>query len=110
MSNKKSIRQGDLLFVPRDPDYCYNNIVAKPQENGIIQRGEATGHHHKLADPDTAKVYRPDWGMPYVIVGPSSATVIHQEHGAVILEPDTTYGVHIAREYDITQGERQVVD
>jgi len=104
-------RQGDLLFIPRDT----NEDVTSWQrgylkKNGVIREGEATGHHHKLAEPCMGEVFRPDFGQPIVVTGTQGATVVHNEHGPITLEPNTTYDVHVAREWDITSGTRYVAD
>lgn len=36
----------------------------------------------------------------YVQVGPNGVSILHEEHKPVTLEPNTTYKVHRAREYD----------
>lgn len=115
---KQCIRQGDLLFVPvkeKDKYMLQANVIRK---DGIIQEGEATGHHHRLEDPMSADVFRPSFGMPFVIVKDKPARVIHDGsprvdsnfHGVVELKPNTTYDVHIAREDDGTGTARQVMD
>ena len=46
-----------------------------------------------------------------VKVGPNGVTVVHEEHGAVMLSPNTTYEVHQAREYDyLAEATRFVAD
>lgn len=108
---KDLCRQGDLLFVPRDKDSTVSSWQKeKKNKNGVIREGEATGHHHMLADPLMGEVFRPDWGQPIVIVGGRCATVVHEEHGPVTLMADTEYDVHVAREWDITSGARYVAD
>jgi hypothetical protein len=106
----KTIRQGDVLFIPVDAKAC-NTLPDSKREDGIIQEGEATGHHHKLADLEAAEVFRPSWGSASVRVGPLGVSIVHEEHAPVILAPDTTYTVHIAREYDyLREMMRQVRD
>jgi hypothetical protein len=102
-------RQGDLLFIPREREVS-SWEKSKLQKNGVIREGEATGHHHKLADPCMGQVYRPDFGLPIVVTGEKCATVVHNEHGPVTLEANTAYDVHVAREWDITSGARYVAD
>jgi hypothetical protein len=101
------IRQGDLLFVP----------VGKMPENatrietGIIAEGEATGHHHRLAVLEDAELAAHWDGTKMVKVGPNGVTVVHEEHGPVMLAPNTTYAVHQAREYDyLAEATRFVAD
>jgi hypothetical protein len=103
------------LFVPRDPekqsvDVSEYDRKSYLRKNGVIREGEATGHHHKLADPMMGEVFRPDWGKPIVVVGGQCATVVHDEHGPNELLANTTYDVHVAREWDITSGTRYVTD
>jgi hypothetical protein len=113
MSNRNipqdCIRQGDLLFVPVTHDR-WTWYKDNKRKDGIIREGEATGHHHRLADPLSAEVFRPQWGQPMVVVGGQGATVVHEEHGPVNLLPNTTYEVNVAREWDIMEGERAVMD
>jgi hypothetical protein len=108
------VRQGDLCFIPRVEGEQSLEVQGwqktSLRKNGVIREGEATGHHHKLADPIMGEVYRPDWGMPIVVTGKQCATVVHNEHGPVTLEANTVYDVHVAREWDITSGARYVAD
>lgn len=109
------IRQGDVLFIP---------VAALPvsdlnkRETGIIQEGEATGHHHKLAVLDDAEVfevntrdYRKTEPDLYVKVGANGIAIVHEEHATVTLPANTVYKVHRAREFDyFQQMQRFVVD
>ena len=101
-----TIRQGDVFFIPV-PAQEVSRVQLHDVSNkdgfradGIIQEGEATGHHHKLAVLDAAEVFRPQWGDTLVRVGPNGVSIVHEEHGPVTLAPNTTYKVHIAREFD----------
>ena len=49
---KKMYRQGDLLFVAVDESEIPAD--AKEVRDGIIARGESTGHMHTLRPDDTA--------------------------------------------------------
>src|SRR5215472_12853789 len=114
MNEKKALRQGDLLFLPiTKEDYQLRNLDKRDsrsgfQKDGIIQHGEATGHHHSIEDLMKADVYRPQWGEPIIIVGSEPVRVLHggstevddRFHEPVTLEPNTNYRVHIAREED----------
>lgn len=99
----KMIRQGDLLFIPTDaiPD-CAETI----QKEGIVERGESTGHAHKIAEPKSADVFVGPFQhgrtriSAFVKTGDDGAIVIHEEHLAVRLEPKKVYEVHRAREFD----------
>lgn len=94
----QTIRQGDVLFIPVGDGR--NGAYGEKRADGVIQEGEATGHHHKLAVLDDAEVFRPSWGDSIVRVGPNGVSIVHEEHATVNLAPDTTYKVHIAREFD----------
>lgn len=96
----QTIRQGDVLFVPVSEGNTVHTSQEDLRANGVIQEGEATGHHHKLAVLDDAEVFRPNWGDAVVRVGPNGVSIVHEEHGPVTLAPNTTYKVHIAREFD----------
>jgi hypothetical protein len=105
------IRQGDLLFFPQSdvPKHILDHFEEKSdgiQKDGVIQEGEATGHHHRVAVLEDAEVLRFPYGTneTYVKVGPNGVAIVHEEHGPVTLAPNTTYRVHRAREYDYVQG------
>lgn len=106
----QTIRQGDVLFIPVDPSKDTGSIESF-RKDGIIQEGEATGHHHKLAVLEDAEVFRPNWGDAMVRVGSNGVSIVHEEHATVTLAPNTTYKVHIAREFDyLAQYARYVRD
>lgn len=97
----KFIRQGDLLFVPLEKSPEWPQLKnRKPEPEGIIARGEATGHHHRVATVEDAEVFDLGFDNLYVRVGPEGVSILHEEHKAVTLAPDTLYQVHRAREYD----------
>lgn len=102
------IRQGDIMFVP---------VAATPEnrkkrESGIIMQGEVTGHHHRLADLEAAEVFESGWRNDlFVMVGANGVSIVHEEHRAVTLAPNTTYQVSRAREFDyLTDANRMVAD
>lgn len=119
--NKNLERQGDLLFEKLEGNSAkfarqnYNRTSDAYRKDGIIQEGEATGHHHCI-DPELADVFRPRWGQPIIVVGKEAAPVIQKVlpgekgHDPVMLEPDSVYQITIAREFDPTGEIRQVVD
>jgi hypothetical protein len=86
-------RQGDVLIqkVHLIPP------TAIKQKRCILARGEATGHAHQikrgaylLIDTDGGK---------YIDVVGRSATVVHEEHGPIVLEGPAVYRVVQQREY-----------
>lgn len=92
-------RQGDIFFesVELVPD------EAAVVQDGIIARGETTGHMHRLM----GAVLLVHAGRMY-IQAPQDAEVLHEEHKPVTL-PQGCYVVTRQREY-IPQGWQQVQD
>lgn len=119
------IRQGDLAFIPMEPsnaEWVKRRYKEDPKqygfrENGIIQEGEATGHHHKIKNPALARLFRPQYQNATIITGRQPVEVEHdvanndpeyiaqQKHGDVTLDPDTVYEVKVARE--LAPGDQQ---
>ncbi len=89
-------RHGDVLIASVDsiPQ------AATRQQHLILARGEVTGHSHRIADPDTARLFELN-GTLYLDVVAALATVIHEEHHTITL-PHGTYRVWIQREYSPT--------
>lgn len=99
-------RQGDILFeltVPRNP---LNRNAVKLVEDGIIAKGETTGHAHALKGD--ASLYRYPSGPMYIDVI-TDAEVVHEEHGTIELEPGI-WLVHQQREYVTPTEMRNVYD
>ena len=95
-------RQGDLLFVP-----CVTIPTdAKPQEDGVIARGETTGHAHRIRQGMQAMLMITA-AMAYVKAVEETA-VDHEEHATVML-PIGNYEVRRQREHT-PDGWRQVAD
>ncbi len=98
---KKMYRQGDILFV--ETDEIPNGTECK---DGIIARGEVTGHSHRIAARVQAVVYLAA-AMKYIhAVG--EAQVVHEEHGTIHLPPGK-YQCIRQQEYT-PEGWRQVED
>ena len=96
----KTIRQGDLLFVPQQETSDHILEYAKtPRKNGVIAEGEATGHHHCVETLEDAQVFQA-YDDVYVKVGPNGVCIVHEEHRPVRLAPATVYKVNRAREFD----------
>lgn len=111
------IRQGDVLFIPikaEDLQAARASECAKAIKSGMIQAGEVTGHHHRIADLDAAEVFAvANWQgeQKYVsVTAEGGVSIVHEEHHTVQL-PAGQYRVHIAREFDyLSQHIRQVRD
>jgi hypothetical protein len=95
----KMIRQGDVLLKPVQ-ELCMP-ITPRPvrqrAEKGlvILARGEATGHHHAVAEGD-AELVRQGERMLLSVFG--RAVLTHQEHAPIEL-PGGLYEVVPQREY-----------
>jgi len=95
-------RQGDVLIRRVEGVALPDAEPEARDEHGrlILAAGEATGHHHAVADP-TAKLLR--WvladGSPALLLdAPDGATVRHEEHDPIELRPGR-YVVSYQREY-----------
>jgi len=108
----KTIRQGDLLFVPlHEGKHILEHATAeRVRKNGVIAEGEATGHHHRVETLEDATVFQA-YNDTYVNVGANGVSIVHEEHGPVRLEPETVYKVNRAREFDyLADNARYVAD
>jgi hypothetical protein len=102
-------RQGDIaIFAVEDaPDHG----KALPRHRGrlVLAEGEATGHAHAIADR-TATLYEiDDTTDRFLSIMNASATLVHEEHGAITLEPGN-YVVRRQVEYQPRELPRQVAD
>lgn len=84
-------RQGDILFeqVEARPP----GRAGDPIRDGVIARGETTGHAHKLDGGTLLRV-----GRDLVIDVPDGGVVTHEEHDRIELEPGV-WLVHQQQEY-----------
>ena len=94
-------RQGDLLIVKID---SFPTDVTK-RDSRILAEGEATGHMHEL---DLGEVYEKDGVLYFKVPEGETATLNHQEHGAMTFETGE-YKVIKQREYE-PNGWRYVAD
>ena len=86
-------RHGDLLVqnieeIPAE---------VRPVNHLVLAEGELTGHSHRIAEKDAARLYQSDSAL-YLRVTETLATLIHQEHGPIQL-PQGIYRVWRQREY-----------
>ena len=86
-------RHGDLLVaeVPTIPE------GAETQTHLVLAEGELTGHSHRIAEVGAAKLYRAGTETYLRVIQPR-ATLIHQEHGPIVLAKGC-YRVWRQREY-----------
>jgi hypothetical protein len=91
-------RQGDVLLIRRQgPPAAKGRKV--PREDGriVLAHGEVTGHAHAI-EADHAELYEASDGTRWLEVSGEPATLTHEEHGAVTLDPGI-YEVRRQREY-----------
>jgi hypothetical protein len=82
--------------------------TAKRITDGVIARGEVTGHSHRCQVLDAVELYEVEAGKMMLCVGENGVSIVHEEHRPVML-PQGDYEITIDREYS-DEGERPVVD
>jgi hypothetical protein len=80
---------------------------ARPRPGSVLVHGELTGHSHRLADPQGARLWEGGGSLWLEVTAPA-ATIVHQEHRPLTL-PRGLYRVWTQREYAPGQV-RRVVD
>jgi hypothetical protein len=106
--NKPFWRQGDIYFVKLDEQIDVERAAVV--KNGIIAKGETTGHAHRVSQSSMAA------GALLTLVGrlmflrspEAGTTIVHDEHGPIEL-PTGSYAVIHQQEFDGLRW-RQVVD
>lgn len=89
----ETIRQGDVLLM-RVADGTIPagaRPVARDQGRVVLEWGESTGHSHAVAEPAAVLL---ESGTAEAVerwlrVGAGGATLVHEEHGSIVLEPGT---------------------
>ena len=94
-------RQGDIYFVKLDQNGNGDLSDAKPVKDGVIARGETTGHAHRVSNASIAAgallcLLR---DAMFLQAPEAGAMIVHDEHGAVDL-PEGVYAVVHQREFD----------
>ena len=105
MKTKKELRrQGDILFVPVEaiPE------DAKEQKDGIIARGEFTGHAHAVR-PSAQVAMMVAANIAYINAMVEEAKIDHQEHNTISLPAGNFYASKRQRVYT-PDGWRMVAD
>lgn len=105
MTERRLIRQGDVLFIPKDGIKVKGSRKRGPD---VVAQGEATGHAHR-ATGDFVLVCDEAGKVCGIDVGDGGATVVHEEHNAARLAPGG-YEIVIQSEYDPEMGRVEVVD
>ncbi|MDX1962259.1 MAG: hypothetical protein SFX18_03840 [Pirellulales bacterium] len=87
-------RHGDLLV---QSDHHLPS-EAKRLQHLVLAEGELTGHSHRIAEKDAAVLYRTELGELFLQVTAKQATLVHQEHGPIVLGTGI-YSIWRQREY-----------
>jgi hypothetical protein len=113
-------QQGDVLFeqiVEGDYDEKVISRLMKDKKislradhkNGIVARGEATGHAHRFDLHEDNVQFYIGYGIVYVDL-PDGGTITHEEHKPIDLPPGT-YKVRQVVEFDhLEEAPRVVAD
>jgi hypothetical protein len=100
-------RQGDVLIESVPNMNIPSN--AEPIRSTIVAFGEATGHRHRIANRNTAQLYRRSFDrVTYMHVTADFAELIHPEHDTLSF-PRGVYRIWLQREFD-GRGRRTVAD
>jgi hypothetical protein len=108
-------RQGDILIIKHESEVP-KNATPQDKDNGrtILAYGEVTGHAHAVKTEGDVSLYQiieqgdvEEMRERFLVVE-EQAQVVHEEHGAINLEPGT-YKVVRQREYQ-PEGYRYVAD
>lgn len=102
---KNVMSQGDVTFIP---------VKAFPKSvkritDGVIAKGETTGHSHRVGTLESAELYEME-GKMFLKVGDEGVSIVHEEHAPVTLDPGN-YEIHIDQSFDYSaQALRNVAD
>lgn len=108
---RNQIQHGDVLFrkIYRKP----NGARPVPRSNGaiIVAEGEATGHHHKIADKGaTMLVLERSGRTDFYLEVTEPVIITHDEHKPLTI-PEGIYQIGRVKEYDyFSEMERRVLD
>lgn len=113
MKKAGQIRQGDVLLLPitklSEASRLRLRVTGTKEDNphAILAFGEATGHMHRVAEPDKVSLWRSDGRRFLQVDQPTS--LVHEEHHPVAL-PFGLFEVLAQREYDPLLHSRRVLD
>jgi hypothetical protein len=110
----KAYRQGELLFVLQEIKDVQGlqRALTEGKKTTVVAEGEATGHKHELADPDTAILVDIEDAFVWIddrnLKLNNFQKILHTEKGTTIKHPDHndlhlpggTYYIRSQREYD----------
>jgi hypothetical protein len=99
------VRQGDVMLVRVDAVPAKAKVTAKG--NLVLAEGEVTGHAHRIVD-DGAVMLTTAESATFVRLA-RKVQLVHEEHGAITLDPGT-YRVVRQREFTDDLEPRRVAD
>lgn len=106
----KIIRQGDVLLFPASASVKpKGKKLARKNRLVILALGEATGHHHSIAESGVSLYETEVDGDQLLVVEADGVVLRHQEHKEIVV-PRGRYIRRIQREYVAKEIERKVVD
>lgn len=112
MTNRKPIRQGDVMLIPVSRIPKNTKPVAREGGRLILAHGEITGHAHAITDERAELVTGEQAAeleaMFLLVDGPDPVALVHEEHGTIMVPPGK-HQVRRLREYAPDQN-RQVQD
>lgn len=101
--------QGDVFLIRVEDRPNGLNTVSRENGKLILAEGEATGHHHAIADTE-AELWQDPKNEVLYLEATKEVTLTHQEHKPITIAPGN-YKVGIVQEYDYFLEEaRKVVD
>lgn len=104
---KLAIRQGDVGFIQSKIPKEAQPIKVRP-----LALGEVTGHSHQVALQDRAGVemFEMENATFLRVTAEGGISIVHEEHGPVVLPKGWEGEIRIAREYDEELDFRSVAD
>jgi hypothetical protein len=102
----KQYRHGELLLC--EIDAIPDGAVVK--KSSVVATGK-TGHDHTIKGGQILECNTPGGTSSYLDITHAGATIDHEEHGPILLQPGEKYEVIRQREHDpYADATRQVAD
>jgi len=108
MAKIEMYRHGDVGLVRRDALPLNAQREEPAQPDLVLAYGEVAGHAHRIVAPHKVSLWNAG-AQRYILVEDPPATLTHEEHGPMTLEPGV-YEVRIQREYGLGGEIRNVAD
>jgi hypothetical protein len=102
---KGQYRQGDVLITPTKE--VLDAVLAEGSH--VLAEGESTGHAHRFLGPKVAFLRDDGRGGGHAVSGAGGASVVHEEHDTIVIEPNVRKTVRRQVQYT-PQAIRHVAD